>query len=77
MTFITLALEWLLDLDGPALFREYEDLSYEDYEDEIKMLSDEEVRDAVQRHYDGGWDTFERVNADDVNEWREAMAVAF
>lgn len=75
MTFITLALEWLLELDGPSLFREYEDHSFEDYEDEIKMLSDEEVRDAVQRHYDGGWDEFVRINEDDVTEWRTAVAL--
>lgn len=75
MTLITLGLEWLLDLDGPASFREYEDMTFEEYEDEIKMLSDEAVRDAVNRHYEGGWDTFADVNADEVVEWRLAMEV--
>lgn len=52
------ALEWLLDLDGASSFLEFEDR--DDYETYVVGLPADKVKDAVNRHYDGGWAQFER-----------------
>ena len=52
------ARNWLLELDGPAVFREFEDLDWEDYADEINALSPDQVHQAIESHYGGGWDEF-------------------
>ena len=52
------ARNWLLELDGPAVFREFEDLDWEDYAYEINALSPDQLHQAIESHYGGGWDDF-------------------
>jgi hypothetical protein len=52
------ARNWLLELDGPAVFREFEGLDWEDYADEINALSPDQVHQAIDTHYGGGWNEF-------------------
>lgn len=51
---IQAAYEWLLSLDGPHTFAEFEGLSQEEYEDEILNLSPDMVLEIVNMHYEGG-----------------------
>jgi hypothetical protein len=49
------ARDWLKELDGPDLFTDFADVSYEEYAGIIDSLTDEQVKQAVDRHFEGGW----------------------
>lgn len=57
---------WLLDLDGPFLFREFEGLDWEDYAAEIESLSPEQIENAINAHWDGGWENFKEMYYDQM-----------
>jgi len=69
---VTEAIEWLLSLDGPYVFREFEGLSQEEYEDEILNTHPDVILRAVDQNYDGGLDQLARdtgiANPDDNPE---------
>jgi hypothetical protein len=51
---VEIATEWLLSLDGPYLFTEFESMSQEDYEQEVLTLPYDTILEIVNNHYDGG-----------------------
>jgi hypothetical protein len=57
---VTEAIEWLLSLDGPYVFREFEGLSQKEYEDEILNTHPDIILRAVDQNYDGGLDQLAR-----------------
>lgn len=69
---VTEAIEWLLSLDGPYVFNEFEGMSQEEYEDEILNMHPDEILRAVDAHYGGGLDQLARdagiVSQDDNPE---------
>jgi len=69
---VTEAIEWLLSLDGPYVFNEFEGLSQEEYQDEILNMHPDTVLRATDQHYGGGLDQLARdagiVNQDDNPE---------
>lgn len=48
------ARNWLSELT----FREYEDMEPEEFMNELKAMPPEAIKQAVERHYDGGWHQF-------------------
>lgn len=54
--YIQDAKEWLLELDAMATFHEFD--SQEDYIDYINNLNPEQIKSAIEHHYDGGWKQF-------------------
>ena len=57
---VTEAIEWLLSLDGPYVFNEFEGMSQEEYEDEILRMHPDMILSAVDQHYGGGLDQLAR-----------------
>lgn len=69
---VTEAIEWLLSLDGPYVFNDFEGLSQEEYQDEILNMHPDYILRAVDQHYGGGLDQLARdtgiVSQDDNPE---------
>jgi uncharacterized Zn finger protein (UPF0148 family) len=69
---VTEAIEWLLSLDGPYVFNEFEGMSQEEYEDEVLNMHPDYILRAVDQHYGGGLDQLARdagiVSQDDNPE---------
>jgi hypothetical protein len=54
--YVQHAKEWLLELDAVSSFNEFD--SQEDYVDYINQLGPEQIKNAVEHHYEGGWKQF-------------------
>jgi hypothetical protein len=69
---VTEAIEWLLSLDGPYVFNEFEGMSQEEYEDEVLNMHPDYILRAADQHYGGGLDQLARdagiVSQDDNPE---------
>jgi hypothetical protein len=57
---VTEAIEWLLSLDGPYVFNEFDGMSQEEYQDEILNMHPDEILRAADQHYGGGLDQLAR-----------------
>ena len=54
--YVQHAKEWLLELDAVSSFNEFD--SQEDYIDYINQLGPEQIKNAIEHHYEGEWKQF-------------------